>query len=580
MSPLTSAKPSSGLRRRLLTPSLLDVFFGALLVTAFVHPLGLQGLLSDGDTGWHIRTGQLVLASGRVPVVDPFSFTRPHDAWFAWEWLSDVVFAETWQWRGVSGVAALAGALLVLAATLLLARMLRGGAGLWIGVAATMAAVSASSVHYLARPHVFSILFYTVGLWIVAEDRRRNGQLVWMLAPVTALWANLHAGFVAWLATLGLLLLLCVARRRWSELRRYATLLGLCSLGSLLNPYGWQLHIHVLRYLSSPWIMDHVQEFQSPNIRSEGMIVFAILLLAAVALAPRADPFEALLVLVWGFMALRSARHVPFFAIVAAPVVASAAAAAWARIAALAGNRSALRIFWDLGQEFGSAPRASLWLPVAAVLAMVAAPAVGFPSSVFPVRAVERNLRQLAPGSGMPRVLTSDQWADYLIYRLYPQQRVFFDGRSDFFGPAIGADYRKLQGGERPWRELLEHYQFELALLQRGWALSETLDREPGWKRVYEDQVAVLFTRQREAPAVKQAEAGIRSRACCGERTGAEWNLDPARKSARATEFFEGDRVDRPQLVSAYATGWLFETAISRPREIQPRTVHGIGVPK
>src|ERR1019366_2610627 len=110
-------------------------------------------------------------------------------------------------------------------------------------------------------------------------------------------------------------------------------------------------------------IMDHVQEFQSPHIRSEGMIVFALLLLTAVSLVTQADRFEALLVLVWGFLALRSARHIPFFAIAAAPVVASAAAAYWARLAARAGTRAPLRIFWDLAREFGRRPRASVWLP-------------------------------------------------------------------------------------------------------------------------------------------------------------------------------------------------------------------------
>ena len=95
----------------------------------------------------------------------------------------------------------------------------------------------------------------------------------------------------------------------------------------------------------------------------------------------------------------------------------------------------------------------------------------------------------------MPRILTSDQWADYLIFRLYPQQRVFFDGRSDFFGPAIGSDYRKLLSGESPWRELLDRYQFDLALLPHDWALSTALEREPGWRLVYRDPVAVLYAR-------------------------------------------------------------------------------------
>jgi hypothetical protein len=312
---------------------------------------------------------------------------------------------------------------------------------------------------------------------------------------------NLHAGFVAWLATLGLLVMLCAAQRDGSQVRRYGALAALCTLASFLNPYGWQLHLHIARYLNSSWILDHVQEFQSPHIRSEGMIVFALLLLAAVALAPQAGRFEALLVLVWGFLALRSARHVPFFAIAAAPVLASGAAAYWARLASRAGTRAPLRIFWELAQEFGQRPRASVWLPLSAAAAMVAVPGVGFPDTVFPVQAVEQNILLLEPPAAMPRVLTSDQWADYLIFRLYPQQRVFFDGRSDFFGPAIGSDYRKLLAGESPWRELLDRYQFELALLPHDWALSTALDREPGWRRVYQDSVAVLYARDSDPSA-------------------------------------------------------------------------------
>jgi hypothetical protein len=507
MSLTAPAAAHGNLFRRWLVPSLPDVFFGAFLLATFAHPQGLRSLLSDGDTGWHIRAGELILQAGRVPVADPFSFSRPQQPWFAWEWLADVVFAQTWRWRGLAGVAALAAAVLALAATATLARILRRGCGLWVGLAATMAAVSASSIHYLARPHVFSILFYTLALWILAEDRDRRGRLVWLLVPLTALWVNLHAGFVAWLATLGLLVLFCGAQRDRSGVCRYGALAALCSLASLLNPYGWQLHLHIARYLNSSWILDHVQEFQSPLIRSESMIVFALLLLATVALVPQADRFEAVLVLVWGFLALRSARHVPFFAIAAAPVLASAVARYWARLAARAGGSSPLRIFWELAQEFGRRPRASTWLPLSAAVVMAAVPAAGFPERIFPVQAVERNLEQLTPTAAMPRVLTSDQWADYLIFRLYPQQRVFFDGRSDFYGAAIGSDYRKLLSGESPWRELLDRYQFDLALLPHDWALSTALEREPGWRLVYRDSVAVLFARDPGERPYKTARA-------------------------------------------------------------------------
>ena len=479
--------------RKLAIPSLPDVFFAVLLISAFAQPAGLRSLLVDGDTGWHIRTGELVLASGHVPQVDQYSFTRAGAPWFAWEWLSDVLFARLNSWRGVTAVAAMAGVVLALALALMFLRLLRRGCGLWISLAATLAAASASSVHYLARPHVFSILFYTLALWAVDEDRRKPGRWVWLLVPLTALWANLHAGFVAWLATLALVTVVCRSRR-------YLLLTAACGAASLANPYGWKLHQHVIDYLGSKWIVEHVQEFQSPNIRSEGMVVFAVLLLAAVALTWRAEKLEAVLVLFWGFAAMRSARHVPLFAIAAAPVVASGIATFWQKFAAQVHVRHAARIAWEMGRDLAREARITLWLPVSALAVMLAVPAVGFPDSIFPRDAVEHNLARLAPAGRMPRILTSDQWADYLIFRLYPRQRVFFDGRSDFYGAALGADYRKLLVAERPWREVIDRYGFELALLPHDWPLSTTLDREPGWRRVYEDRVGVLFARGEATP--------------------------------------------------------------------------------
>jgi len=221
-----------------------------------------------------------------------------------------------------------------------------------------------------------------------------------------------------------------------------------------------------------------------------------------VALALRADRFQAALVLIWGFAALRSARHVPFFAIVAAPVLAAEGAARWRRFSAGAGCHSPWRISWEISQDLGRLRHASVWLPAlaAAALLVPSATTAGFPDTRFPVRAVECNQARLAPAGAMPRVLTSDQWADYLIFRLYPRQRVFFDGRSDFYGPAIGADYRRLLGAQGAWRPLLDRYGFELALLPGDWPLASFLGREPGWREVYRDSVAVLYAREGSRP--------------------------------------------------------------------------------
>jgi hypothetical protein len=102
----------------------------------------------------------------------------------------------------------------------------------------------------------------------------------------------------------------------------------------------------------------------------------------------------------------------------------------------------------------------------------------------------------------MPRVLTSDQWADYLIFRLYPRQRVFFDGRSDFYGPEVGGDYKDIVLAARRWPELFRRYRFEVALLPLDWPLGTILERDPQWQVVYRDSLAVLLVRRR--PELKQ----------------------------------------------------------------------------
>src|ERR1022692_4481578 len=76
-----------------LLPSLADFAFLMPIAFLFGRMDGVKSLLSDCDTGWHIRTGEWIILNGWVPLRDIFSFTKPGAPWFAWEWLSDVLFA-------------------------------------------------------------------------------------------------------------------------------------------------------------------------------------------------------------------------------------------------------------------------------------------------------------------------------------------------------------------------------------------------------------------------------------------------------------------------------------------------------
>jgi len=95
------------------------------------------------------------------------------------------------------------------------------------------------------------------------------------------------------------------------------------------------------------------------------------------------------------------------------------------------------------------------------------------------------------------RIFTSDQWADYLIYRYYPDLKVFIDGRSDFYGADLGNEYLRAMASHYQWEQTFERYGFEIALLPADWPLATTIKTHPEWKVRYDDGKALLLERVR-----------------------------------------------------------------------------------
>ena len=115
-----------------------------------------------------------------------------------------------------------------------------------------------------------------------------------------------------------------------------------------------------------------------------------------------------------------------------------------------------------------------------------------FPDSRFPTDLTRHESSRLTAA----RVFTSDQWGDYLIYHGWPQQKVFIDGRSDFYGPAIGNDYLRLMEARPGWANLFRKYEIGVALVPRDWPLAELLGKDPAWRRIREDGLGVLYERR------------------------------------------------------------------------------------
>jgi hypothetical protein len=508
-------------------PSLTDFAFLLPIAFLFGRMDGVQTLLSDCDTGWHIRTGDWMVANRLIPTHDVFSFSKPNGVWFAWEWLTDLVFSGLNHVGGLRAVVLLS--LLLLCATFtLLFRLAMRHSNCVVAIVITIFAVASSSVHWLARPHLFTLLFMV--LFSFVRERVRGGRTrvagipYFVFLPVaTLIWTNLHGGFIVGILMVavygtGEVLTMVFSADPGAQrpaAQRTAAWFGTalaCLAASLVNPYGWRLHVHLFEYLRDPYASQHIAEFFSLSFHHPAAIFFeALLLLSAASVfwyGSQGRFTESLLLLVFAHAGLLAARNIPLFAIVATPLVAEAVGAWLQRLPHLevAGwlRRAGARFNEIAAQTTATDSLPRLHVVSAAGFALIAAilfaPAppkrfrAEYDPKSYPAGAIETLRRD--PSA---RIFTHDEWGDYLIWRLYPKGKVFVDGRSDFYGDDFENKYIDVLNVKYDWQQTLDSFGVNTILLPPSAPLTGVLKESSRWRTVYDDGVALIFRSVLEA---------------------------------------------------------------------------------
>lgn len=498
-----------------------------LLSVYMIGPVGAR-LLGDSDTGWHIVTGDLIRRTGMVPRVDPYSHSLPGREWFAWEWLSDCLMSIVHQGAGISGLVVATCVVLMAAHAISFRQAIRRGADPMLTVPLFFLCALASSVHWLARPHILSILFMAFWLELVGRYRHDRSRAIWFVPLLTALWANLHGAFVVTIALAGVYLvgewLEHAARGEWWGPRvqpvtgTYAGVAALAAVAGLLTPYGLALYAHMVRYLGDRELLDAVNEFSSPNFhRVEGWLVEMLLFLGAVAAgnAIRRRRFvEPLLVLAWSHLSLQSMRHVPLATITMMPIIAHEwtlliregldAIPAGRRWATLIGRlrRRRANLVWIDGQMNNAVLAAAVCVFVGTLLVNDRLRELlvvdRFSSREFPVAAANVAERGLSAGSLPGHLYSSDRFGGYVIYRFKGAVKVFLDGRSDYYrqGTVLN-DYSKIREVRPVWSDLMRRYGVGWMLLTPGEPLEALALASGDWRREYSDSAASLLVRVR-----------------------------------------------------------------------------------
>jgi hypothetical protein len=316
--------------------------------------------------------------------------------------------------------------------------------------------------------------------------------MLWMLPLLCVLWANMHGSFV-----LGPAILLIYAVGRKAQFRDYSLAALLSLIGTFVNPYGWQLHEHVLRYLRDDYIMNHIGEFHSFDFHAAGAVWMELFLLVAVIggllAARRKDWPVALLSLVLLHQGLFAARHLPLAALLLLPLACSRIS--WE--AAHAGVSARFMAYSDRLRAIdrriiGAVPAMAAVALAALAIAPAAAEQRGFDPKTFPVHAAG----YFAGRESTARIFTTDQWGGYLIYRFNGRMKVFIDGRSDFYGQDFLQLYGKVRDVRPAWKRVLEAEHVTHVMIGTEEALAQALLLSPEWHVVHADHVAMIFERR------------------------------------------------------------------------------------
>ena len=499
-------------------PSIPAVVFA---VWGLVVPMvfGDRLLNADGDMLRHLRHGAWILEHGQLIHADPFSYTRGGDPFVSFEYGSQILYALAHQVGGLTGVAVLASLLIATSYAILTRFLLSRGVDAFLTYLVSIAAAILGAVHWTARPHLFSLLGVMLLLyWLEPGERRPRA---WWLAPIFLVWANLHGGFVFGLVLLGIYLAGSVLewwlggdRPLWAgRVKYHAEALAIAGLATLANPNGWELHRHIIRFFGEPFLRDNTHEFLSPDFHSAGgkMLMLALLgIITLLAVVPGRPTGPRLLLLLANVaFTLQARRNIPLLAATVFPVLAIHYDAVWRRLPDWRGVRSVFERDARRGRDGPFIAAVAVFLVAlgllrGSVLGYQLIPAQLDPHE-FPVAAVQRARTVGVEG----RIFHDFIWGGYMLYA-WPEQKVFIDGGTDFYGPKLMSTYMDVVGLQPGWRDTLAARDIGLVLMPTRSPMVHELAHD-GWQVRYCDPTAALLALDSTRMDPRGAQSAIAS---------------------------------------------------------------------
>ena len=391
-------------------------------------------------------------------------------------------------------------------------------------IVALVGFIAALGNYGFLRPQTYSFLLFAAFYLVLEPYRQHRRDWLWLLPVLMVLWVNLHGAFVMGLGLIAIYLVGEGCRRvlnpsrtdalSWVEIRKVFVVLILCVLATLLNPEGTGIFDYVRTVVTDAGSQQLVAEWQPPSVTDFlGFLLFYcpffLALLTFIYARVKPDLTEVLLFFGFALAGLMSIRNGAWFSTITYPLL--------ARYIPLVdlGGLMPLRRYKVINQLFEPAPRLSekespvyskinfVMLAAAVVVLVTQSPWVrpaltnaSLVAEQTPVGAAAFISEKGLTG----RIFHPQIFGDYLIWRLWPQQRSFIDGRVHLFNVDFLKEYKKAI--EDPLStDVIERWNIQYVLLSKlpgdesGKALKSVED-SGAWTRIYEDRISVLYEKR------------------------------------------------------------------------------------
>jgi len=452
---------------------------------------------ADPDLWGHITFGTETWGNKALTKTDPYSFTAHREPWINHEWLAEVIFYLTYRFLGDAGL--LFGKLIIgLFIVALLWKICTFQKNMPLVTAGILIlAVIVISPAFMIRPQVFSLLFFTLFLFLFYLYLEKDTDRLCALPFLMALWVNLHGGFLlGWAILLAVagwvtVLRLTSAAIGYDKVRRLWLWVIPTSLATLLNPYGYKLHLFLFNSLSFPrqiseWAPVNLFDLSFPRFK----LMALLFLIMVVSRKPKGnETWQIVIVAATLAAALLHRRHMPFFGITACPYLSY-------RISDLVEKTGYRRK--DLKLTRSSANLLALFVTLLAAYLLYGGvrPYVASGCRIivdpaeYPVGAVHFLKSNQMHGN----LLVPFDWGEYAIWHLYPDCRVSIDGRFRTVYPeAVIEDHFAAKADPAKWKRLLDSYPVDILLVHQIPFFQQMIRDKGPWVYAYSDPLSIVF---------------------------------------------------------------------------------------